>query len=513
MDPNDRLDAAIQLRPGDSVAVSLRRLSPGETIRVAGRELNVRDAVNPGHKVALVRLAAGEAIRKYGQVIGFASEDIPAGAHVHVHNCSVKAFDRDPAVAMERPLPPPQAAPRSFRGFVRADGRVGTRNYVVLLSTVNCSASATKRLAARADRELLNSFPGVDGILPITHKGGCGLQYGGPDHEQLDRTLAGFARHPNVAGCLVIGLGCEVAQARHLIESQGKAFCRDGARPAVFIIQEEGGISKTVESGLRELREILPRAGSAKRQEVSAEHLVLGLQCGGSDAYSGMTANPALGVACDLLVAQGGTAVLAETPEIYGAEHLLTRRAASPEVAAALLERIRWWEWYAGLFGVELDNNPSPGNREGGLTTIYEKSLGAVAKGGSTALTAVYRYAEQVTAKGLVFMDTPGYDPVSLTGVVAGGASICAFTTGRGSVYGCKPAPCIKISSNTELFDRQRDDMDLDAGGILRGVPVEEVGRRIFERILLVASGEKTTSEVQGVGEEEFAPWSIGPTL
>jgi altronate hydrolase len=330
---------------------------------------------------------------------------------------------------------------------------------------------------------------------------------------QLERVLAGFARHPNVGGFVIVGLGCEVAQARRLIERQELRRPGDVDGPPVLIIQEEGGVRRTVEAGRSVLRELLPTAATARRVEVPASCLVLGLQCGGSDGYSGITANPALGVAVDLLVAQGGTAVLGETPEIYGAEHLLARRAASREVGEALIERIRWWEAYAADHGATIDNNPTPGNKAGGLTTIFEKSLGAVAKAGSTPLTAVYRYAEQVSGRGLVLMDTPGNDPVSLTGIVAGGATICAFTTGRGSVYGCKPAPCIKIATTSSLYRRMEEDMDLDAGVVLDGTSVEEVGRAIFDEVLAVAGGKHTKSEAQGLGDEEFAPWTLGPIL
>jgi altronate hydrolase len=351
-------------------------------------------------------------------------------------------------------------------------------------------------------------------VVAITHKQGCAMQYDGPDHQQLDRTLAGFARHPNVAAYILVGLGCETGQAIHLIEGQGLIqLGGPKKKPVVLTVQECGGIAKTVDAGVRAIAELLPRVNEARRTKLPASKLVLGTNCGGSDGNSGVTANPALGIASDLLVAQGGTSILAETPEIYGAEHLLTRRAIRREVGEKLIERIRWWQWYAGVFGAEINNNPSVGNKSGGLTTIFEKSLGAIAKGGNTALVDVVGYAESVRTPGLVVMDTPGYDPVSMTGIVAGGANVLVFTTGRGSVFGCKPAPSIKVATNTPLYEHMRDDMDIDAGVILNGTPVAEVGRQIFEEILAVASGKKTCSERAGVGEEEFAPWQIGPTL
>jgi altronate hydrolase len=509
------LQVAVHLRPEDNVAIAARNLPPGGGLQYNGTTIVVGKRIGLGHKIALRDIKKGEAIYKYGQIIGFASEDIPLGSHVHVHNVNANAFERDYGFCRDCPPPPKPAEPRSFKGYDRGDGRYGTRNYIAIISTVNCSASTSKYIAERfKTTDLLREFPNVDGIVPVVHKAGCAMQYGGPDHNQLDRTLAGFARHANVAGYILVGLGCETGQAIHLVENQG-LIQLNGARkkPLVLTIQECGGIAKTVEAGVRAIAEILPQVNDVRRVQLPADKLILGTNCGGSDGNSGVTANPALGVASDLLVAQGGTSIIGETPEIYGAEHLLTRRAVSREVGEKLVERIKWWEWYTGIFGAEINNNPSPGNKEGGLTTIYEKSLGAIAKGGSTALVDVVGYAEPVKAKGFVVMDTPGYDPVSMTGIVAGGANVLVFTTGRGSVFGCKPAPSIKVATNTPMYRHMIDDMDIDAGVILEGTSVEQVGRQIFEEILAVASGKKTKSELSGVGEEEFAPWSIGPTL
>jgi altronate hydrolase len=508
---------AVHLRPEDNVAVAARPLPAGHVLPAGGTTVTLTGPIPLGHKVALVPIPRGQPVRKYGQVIGFASADIAPGEHVHVHNLAADVFERDYAFCQDRPPPPEPPEPRTFLGYDRGDGRIGTRNYLAVISTVNCSASTSKYISEKVRASgLLADFPNVDGIVAITHKAGCAMQYGGPDHQQLDRTLAGFAKHPNVAAYLLVGLGCETGQAIHLIENEG--LLRLGGigsprPPTVLTIQECGGIGKTVEAGVRAVAEMLPRINEARRTPQPASKLILGTQCGGSDGNSGITANPAVGIASDLLVAQGATSVLAETPEIYGAEHLLTRRAVSRDVGEKLVERIRWWEWYTGVFGAQINNNPSPGNKEGGLTTIYEKSLGAIAKGGSTALADVVRYAEPITARGLVVMDTPGYDPVSMTGLVAGGANVLVFTTGRGSVFGCKPVPSIKIATNTPMYEHMIDDMDLDAGVVLDGTPVGEVGRRIFEEILAVAGGKKTRSEHAGVGEEEFAPWGIGPTL
>jgi altronate hydrolase len=514
---------AVHLRPQDNIVVCRKPIPANTDIAFDGATVRVPTPIRMGHKFAVRPIKEGDAVLKYGQIIGFAARAIAPGEHVHVHNVKLGAFERDYAHASQVPAPlPPPAAFRTFMGFDRGSGkpdhlRYGTRNYLAVISTVNCSASTSKYIAERVRATgILEKFPNVDGIVAIVHRQGCAMQYDGPDHKQLDRTLAGFARHPNVGAYILVGLGCEIVQASHLIENEKLNLVQlNGAKssPLALSIQECGGIGKTVEAGVSAVAELLPRVNDVRRVQLSAKHIILGTNCGGSDGNSGVTANPALGVASDLIVQQGGTSILGETPEIYGAEHILTRRAVSKEVGEKLVERIKWWEWYTSMFGAEINNNPSPGNKEGGLTTIYEKSLGAIAKAGSTAMVDVYHYAEPVTAKGFVVMDTPGYDPVSMTGIVAGGANVCVFTTGRGSVFGCKPAPSIKVATNSPLYHHMIGDMDINAGKVLEGVSVEEVGRELFEKILSVASGEKTKSEINGVGEEEFAPWSIGPTL
>ncbi len=516
-------DYAVHLRPKDNVAVTRKPIPAGAELLLNGRVIRIPGAIKMGHKFAVTPIPEHEAVLKYGQVIGFASRAITPGEHVHVHNVKIGAFERDYAHATQAPPPLPAPAEyRTFMGFDRGSGRpdhlrYGTRNYLAVISTVNCSASTSKYITERVRASgILDQFPNVDGIVAIVHRQGCAMQFDGPDHQQLDRTLAGFARHPNVAAYILVGLGCEIVQASHLIEHEKLNLIQlNGAKstPLALSIQECGGIGKTVEAGVKAVADLLPRVNDVRRVKLPAKHIILGTNCGGSDGNSGVTANPALGVASDLIVQQGGTSVLGETPEIYGAEHILTRRAVSREVGEKLVERIKWWEHYTSMFGAEINNNPSPGNKEGGLTTIYEKSLGAIAKAGTTAMVDVYRYAEPVTAKGFVVMDTPGYDPVSMTGIVAGGANVCVFTTGRGSVFGCKPTPSIKVATNTPLYNHMLGDMDINAGQVLEGKSLEEVGREIFEKILAVASGEKTKSEINGVGEEEFAPWSIGPTL
>ncbi len=400
---------------------------------------------------------------------------------------------------------------------MRADGRVATRNYIGILTSVNCSAGVGRYIADAFRKDpfsgagLLAAYPNVDGVVALTHKTGCGMAAEGDAMDILRRSIAGYARHPNFAAVVVVGLGCEANQIGNLLSAQR---LRESGALQTLVIQEQGGARRTVETGIERVKAVLDEANAAQRQTVSAEHLTVALQCGGSDGFSGLTANPALGVASDLVVMNGGTVILSETTEVYGAEHLLTRRAASREIGEKLVGLMRWWEAYTSNNGGKIDNNPSPGNKAGGLTNIVEKSLGAVAKAGSTNLNAVVRYAEPVTAKGLVFMDTPGYDPVSATGQVAGGANLVCFTTGRGSVFGCKPAPTIKLATNTALYARMPDDMDVNCGGIADGSEtVEACGRRIFDLMLRVASGDKTKSEAMGFGDDEFAPWQLGATV
>ncbi len=501
----------IRLHAEDNVVVARHRLAPRTEIAAEGV---VTDTEIPaGHKIATRPIAAGEPIRKYGQIIGFASADIAPGAHVHTHNVEMRDFARDYAFGRDvRPTATvPEAERRSFKGYLRDDGRVGTRNFIGVLSTVNCSATVCHMVRERFPRDLLARHPEVDGIVALTHGTGCGMADRGEGFAALQRTLWGFVRHPNLAGVLLIGLGCEVNQISFLMEAYG---LEPGPLFRTLTLQESGGTAATVERAIAMIAEMLPHAGAARRQPVAASELCLALQCGGSDAYSGITANPALGYAADLLVAQGGTAILAETPEIYGAEHLLTRRAVSREVGEKLVAQIRWWEDYTRRNGGEMNNNPSPGNKAGGLTTILEKSLGAASKGGSTNLVGVYDYAEPVTARGFVFMDSPGYDPCSVTGQVASGANIIAFTTGRGSCFGFKPVPSLKLATNTPMYERMREDMDINCGTIADGAEtVAEVGSRIFEMLLEVASGRRTRSEALGVGDHEFVPWQIGAVM
>jgi altronate hydrolase len=499
----------IRLHPNDDVVIARQQLVGGT--RLIDENVTVSGLVPPAHKVATHAIAKGAPVKRYNQVIGFASRDIAPGEHVHLHNLAMGSFARDYAFGADAKSTRYVDQPATFQGIVRADGRVATRNYLGILSTVNCSATVARAIADQVTRGALANYPNVDGVVALTHGSGCGMDTSGDGMKLLRRTLAGYARHANFAGVLMVGLGCEANQISSLLGATG---LEEGPLMRTFSIQDTGGTAKTVAHGVKLIEEMLPHANQVKRETVAASNIVVGLQCGGSDGYSGITANPALGAAVDLLVRHGGTAILSETPEIYGAEHLLTRRAVSRAVGEKLIERIKWWEAYTEREQGEMNNNPSPGNKAGGLTTILEKSLGAVAKGGTTNLVDVYEYAEAVTAKGFVYMDTPGYDPVSATGQVAGGANLICFTTGRGSAYGCAPSPSLKLSTNTPLWVKQEEDIDLNAGEIADGnATVDGVGEKLFELMLATCSGEHTKSERHGYGQNEFVPWYVGAVM
>lgn len=491
----------LRLHPKDSVALCLEAAAPGERVEAGVTAL---EAIPAGHKIALRAHAPGEVVLKYGQAIGAASQAIQPGQHVHEHNLSPEGGAGGAPAAPASQLSPREAW---FEGYPRADGRFGTRNYIGVISSVNCSGLVARQIAAQ--------FAGrarapIDGVAAFTHDSGCGMAASGEAYEVLARTIAGYARHPNFGGVLLVGLGCEAMQTQRLLADAGLA---EGPRLRRLVIQEAGGTRRAIEAGCAIVEELLAEAHGDRRQPASAAHLTLGLQCGGSDGWSGVTANPALGRAADLLAAAGGTAILSETPEIYGAEQLLYARAASPAVREALAARLAWWQAYAERHQEALNNNPSPGNRKGGLTTILEKSLGAVAKSGASPLMGVYGYAEPIAARGLVFMDSPGYDPCSATGQMAAGANLLAFTTGRGAVFGAKPAPCLKLASNRELATRMDEDIDIDCSPVLEGESLEALGEAIFARLLRLASGEPSKSEALGFGEHEFVPWRLGAVL
>ncbi len=503
----------IRIHAADNVVIARRQLLGGTA--VADEGITIAGLVPPGHKLASRAIAVGEAVRRYDQIIGTATQAIAPGQHVHTHNLAFHDFAREhaPGAGVQATAFVPQ--PATFLGIVRADGRIATRNYIGVLTSVNCSATAARAIAEQFRRDLrpqaLADFPNVDGVVALTHGMGCATDSEGEELRVLRRTLGGYARHPNFAAVLVVGLGCETNQIQGLIAQEG---LKEGAKLVAFSIQDTGGTAKTVARGVEVIKALLPEANAVLRQAVPARHLTVGLQCGGSDGYSGISANPALGAAVDRLVRHGGSAILSETPEIYGGEHLLTRRAISLEVSDKLRERIRWWEAYTARNGMQMDNNPSAGNKAGGLTTILEKSLGAIAKSGTTNLVDVVEFAQSCHARGLIYMDTPGYDPVSATGQVAGGANLICFTTGRGSAYGCAPSPSLKLATNTALWVKQEEDMDINCGSIIDGAEtVDEVGERIFQLMLATASGRATKSELHGYGQNEFVPWQLGAVM
>ncbi len=506
----NELPRLLRLNPQDNVAIALADIAAGDV--VGDEQVKLLQSVKQGHKVAVTPISAGENVVRYGQIIGQATHEIALGDHVHSQNLGMGDHAQDYAHASEAVAVTPATAERTFNGYHRADGRVGTRNYLGILTSVNCSGSVAKFIAEAAEKSgLLDDFPNIDGIVPITHGTGCGMSSNNEGYDTLFRTLSGYAQHPNFGGILLIGLGCEVMQIADLVG--GREIRADGAL-RYMTIQQTGGTRKTIEKGLTELRSIAADANTATRKPAPVSELMLGMQCGGSDGYSGITANPALGVASDMLVQHGATTILSETSEIYGAEHLLTRRAVSVDVGEKLIERVRWWEDYTARNKGEMDNNPSPGNKRGGLTTILEKSLGAVAKGGHAPLTDVYLFAEKIDKKGFVFMDSPGFDPCSVTGQVASGANLIVFTTGRGSVSGYMPTPCVKIATNSEMYARMSDDMDINCGDIISdGVSLQDKGEEIFEMFIRVASGEQTKSEELGFGGVEFVPWQIGAVM
>jgi len=510
---------ALRLHPDDDVVIAKARIAAGTQLETDAGWVAVSGDIPAGHKIAVRARAAGDPVRRYGQIIGFATVAIAPGEHVHRHNLGAGELTQhfEAAVEARRTRYREASEMRTFDAYVRGDGRVGTRNYVLVVPTVNCSATVVRMVGERF-RDVRRAYPHVDGVVAISHKTGCGLVAQGDDHRLLQRVIDGYAHHPNVGATVIVSLGCEVNQAEPIVQlglrgAAQSSLAEPGKRLPVVTIQREGGTRQAVEAAVAEIARLLPQVDAARRTPRPASDLVVATNCGGSDGYSGITANPALGWAMDEIVRYGGTALLAETPEIHGAEQLLVRRARNENVARKLLARIAWWEAHLARHGARMDHNPSPGNISGGITTVYEKALGGVAKAGTTELVDVLDYAERVHEHGLVFMDTPGYDPVSVTGLVAGGANLICFTTGRGSVFGCKPAPSIKVATNTPMYEHMTDDMDVNAGVILSGTPVEEVGRQIFEEVLAVASGKRTKSEQSGVGEEEFAPWSIGPTL
>lgn len=523
------MEKAIQIRPQDNVAIAREKLNPGDIIF----GVEVTSEVDRLHKVALTSIRKGEPVLRYGEPIGVATKEIRAGEWVHTHNLGFLYTGRDYEFGTKKvALPQPPVGFSHFQGFRRADGRAATRNYLAVVASVNCSAHVPL-FVERHMGDILKGYPNIDGILMLTHQSGCGITMYDESHDAIRRTIAGTMNHPNIVGAVLVGLGCEQLDPSSLVTKnlvQIRDLTRQGAwgdpvpqtdqGSLLVSVQSHGGTEPTAKAVIEYLKKLLPRANDVRRVPIPVDELILGMNCGGSDAFSGLTANPALGYAADLLVALGGTAVLGETPETAGAEHILTARARSREVGQELVALIRWWEKYFAAHSFlhpcpTMDNNPSHGNKAGGLTTIVEKSLGAVAKAGTSTLNHVLSYAATIPAKaGLCFMDTPGKDSASMTGIVAGGANIAVFTTGRGNVAGWAPAPTIKVSTNTDTYERLRGDMDLNAGGIMDGkISVEDVGQLILAKMIEVSSGEKTASERLGADRSCFDPWNMGPTV
>lgn len=503
----NRLPECIRLHRDDNVVIARASLALGAYVR--GEDITCRTGIPSGHKVSSARIRAGDRVLRYGEIIGVATVDIEPGDHVHSHNLTTVGAERNRNDVQGRGATVRVPAPATFSGIRRPDGRIGTRNYVGVLATVNCAGTVVRGIADHFRRSPMErstgAFGNVDGVVGLTHTGGCGVDPEGYGLRLLRRTLSGYLRHPNFHSVVLIGLGCETNQLRGVLEEE---LPTDADRIRLLEIQQAGGTRRAIAAGVELVQQLLVSANTVAHVDCPLSSLVVGLQCGGSDGYSGISANPALGAAVDLLVRHGGTAILSETPEIIGAEHLLLGRAATPEVARKLQERLDWWARHCANNGASVDNNPSAGNKVGGITTVLEKALGGIAKGGSTRLEDVYEYAQRVDRSGLTFMDTPGYDPVSATGQVAGGANLICFTTGRGSAYGCKPTPTLKLASNSELWRRQEDDLDINCGEIVDGTStVEQMGKRIFELMVNVASGRPTKSEELGYGQEEFVPW------
>jgi altronate dehydratase len=497
-----RLNAADNVR----VVVDPAGLRPGDTVE----GITLRDAVGNGHKVASSRIPKGGTVVKFGHVIGVATRDIEPGSHVHVHNVEMPSPELchgDEEVHRERARAV-GTLPTNFKGYRRPNGRAGTRNYVVVVSSVNCSATVVKAVC----RNFLGR-PEVDGVVPVTHQSGCAQAIGGLGYQVLNRTLAGWIFHPNVVGAVVIGLGCEGTTFKSILEARQMRPDAAGIPLETLNIQDVGGTAECIRKGTEAVEKVLKRLPRFERVDIPVSELGIALNCGGSDAFSSLTANPALGIASDLLVQRGGMVALAEIPECHGCEDMLAARAESDAVRKRLDETFAWWNDYATRHEVSLNNNLAAGNIAGGITTIVEKSLGAVAKGGHTPLKEIVEYSDPIRSKGFVLMNTPGFDPVSVTGLVAGGCNLVAFTTGRGSVFGCAIAPTVKIATTSALFSRMRGDMDFDAGRALTGMTIEQLGEELYLDIVAVASGRRTTSEELGLGWEEFVPWPIAETL
>lgn len=506
--------SVLVLNEKDNVGVVRLPIAEGSEVVANGHKVTARQTITPGHKIALKPVAAGALVHKYGETIGKATEEIPAGAWVHTHNLVPDFSGKNYEFATERRVTEYFNAEEAgtFDGYLRENGDVGTRNYVAVIATSNCSSHVTMEIAERL-KDVGPDTHGIDGVVAIPHQEGCGHSVG-EDTWQLERTLAGMMFHPNVGAVLMVSLGCEVNQLSNYINTAqlGQQHFRKGKLIVGLEMQSSGGTRQTVAAGVAQVEDLIKHCQQMKRTPQLMSKVLLGTNCGGSDAFSGISANPALGHASDLVVRCGGTSVLAEIPECMGAEHLLTRRAADEATGRKVVDVVNWYQEYLRRFGGNFNDNPSPGNKLGGISNVTEKSLGAVAKGGTTALTGVFAYAERINKPGFVLMNTPGYDPVSVTGICAGGANMMCFTTGRGTGIGFPIVPIIKISTNSRIAKIMEDNIDVNAGVVVDGkATIQDVGRQIFNLIRRAASGERTKSEI--LGHKEFAPWRVGPVM
>ncbi|MGI3170873.1 UxaA family hydrolase [Pseudooceanicola sp. C21-150M6] len=506
---NAPVNPFIRLDPLDNVVVARMPVSAGTPVPSEG--VTTLQDVPSGHKIAARDIRKGEAVLKYNTVIGYAAEDLVPGTWMHSHNILFDEVEKDYAFTTRYEptdfVPQPQRA--TFDGIKRPDGRVATRNFVGVFVVSAASGTVARRIAKSFKEDDLKSFPMIDGVVPYVHDQGDGMEWTGEPMDLLRRTIGGYLKHVNTGAALIIAQGDEANDLEALLADQG---LKRGPTLQTMLVEETEGLRAAIAAGRSKIEAMLPLANACHREPCSAEHITVGLQCGGSDGFSGLSANPALGAAMDLLVKNGGTAILSETSEIFGVEHTLTQRAVTPEVGQKLVDRMNWWLEYNAGKDTQINGRVSPGNNAGGLANVLEKSLGGAKKGGNTGLMGVYKYAEPVDAHGFVFMDTPGYDPAAATGQIAGGANMVCFTTGRGSCFGSVPAPTMKLASNTPMYDRMKADMDVNCGRIIDGeISVEDLGKEIFEQLLEHASGHQPTkSELSGMGTNEFMPWPIG---
>jgi len=505
-------DFAVIVDPADNVAVVKTAVDAGLSLEApGGRTVTLTGAVTPGHRFATRAIPEGTFVLQYGQPIG-TSRGIAEGDPITLRNMSnevpvVRDLPADLHIAAPDHFPASQVA--TWQGFRRPDGRIGTRNFVLIVPTSMCASHESQQIATIAEFTLYSreKFPNVDGVVAIPHNKGCGCS-DGSNIDVMLRTLSNYAGHPNVGGVIFIGLGCEKTNLTAVEKYLQKEHVELGKPVVRFGIQEVGGTQAVIDRGLKEVADMLPIVNQTTRSAASMDELILGVKCGGSDGFSGLSANPALGRAADLLVRSGGTVLITEVPEFCGAEHILAQRSKDRATGEAVYEMVDWYKEYASKFGTVLNENPSPGNVAGGLLNITIKSLGAIAKAGTTRVEGVTGYAELPAGKGLWLMQGPGYDQESTPGLVAAGAQVVVFTTGRGTTIGNAIAPVVKLASNTPVHQRMSRDLDLSAGGIIDGTEtIAQVGARVFEHVRRVASGD-VQAKAEETKHREFGIWA-----